>query len=256
MTNLIRLIFFMAVFPLFAQQVNDNSEMESILVKGNTFYQNGEFYSAISEYEKIIEAGYVSESVYYNLGNAFFRTDQLGRSILNYERALKLDPGNEDVLYNLKIANARTIDKIEEVPQLYITRLWDTLFTSFSVNTWLIATLIVYVLLIIFIGLYLLHKRLRVRRFSFFMGTINLGLLLFVLIILLVRINRETSTDYGILIDPTSVVKVSPDIKSNDAFILHEGIKFEVEDKVNNWTKIKLVDGKVGWLPDDVLEQI
>ena len=50
--------------------------------------------------------------------------------------------------------------------------------------------------------------------------------------------------------------KISPDAQSNDAFVIHEGIKFEIEDKVGAWAKIKLPDGKVGWLPDTSFEEI
>jgi SH3-like domain-containing protein len=38
--------------------------------------------------------------------------------------------------------------------------------------------------------------------------------------------------------------------------VIHEGIKFKIEDEVNSWVKIKLSDGKVGWLPNNVFEVI
>ncbi|GBD90794.1 hypothetical protein BMS3Abin04_01513 [bacterium BMS3Abin04] len=52
------------------------------------------------------------------------------------------------------------------------------------------------------------------------------------------------------------MVKISPPRQSNDAFVIHEGIKFKIEDELNNWTKIKLSDGKVGWLPKNSFGKI
>jgi SH3-like domain-containing protein len=69
-------------------------------------------------------------------------------------------------------------------------------------------------------------------------------------------LNDETSNEFGILIETSANVKVSPDYDSNDAFIIHEGIKFKIEDKVENWTKIKLKDGKVGWLNNNNYKSI
>jgi len=52
------------------------------------------------------------------------------------------------------------------------------------------------------------------------------------------------------------VVKLSPDEKSNDAFVIHEGLKVKLEDKVDNWVKIRLHDGKVGWIVESNVGKI
>jgi SH3-like domain-containing protein len=43
-------------------------------------------------------------------------------------------------------------------------------------------------------------------------------------------------------------IKNAPDESSSNQFVIHEGIKVEMIDAVNEWTKIKLEDGKVGWI--------
>ncbi|WAC00890.1 SH3 domain-containing protein [Lacinutrix neustonica] len=48
-----------------------------------------------------------------------------------------------------------------------------------------------------------------------------------------------------------SQVKSEPNIRSNEAFILHEGTKVQVLDTVSHWKKIKLSDGKTGWIPEN-----
>ena len=84
----------------------------------------------------------------------------------------------------------------------------------------------------------------------------SLAALLISVIMLVSHINRITSSEYGILIEEEYAVKQSPSSTSSDAFIIHEGLKFSIEDRVNDWTRIRLSDGKVGWLPADTFEII
>jgi len=51
-------------------------------------------------------------------------------------------------------------------------------------------------------------------------------------------------------------VKSAPDARGNDAFVLHRGVKVQILDSVNQWWKIRLVDGKVGWVPQPDCEVI
>jgi uncharacterized protein YgiM (DUF1202 family) len=53
------------------------------------------------------------------------------------------------------------------------------------------------------------------------------------------------------LVERQSNVKASPDQSSNDAFIIHEGLKVTIEDRVGEWVKVKLNDGKTGWIPEE-----
>ena len=43
---------------------------------------------------------------------------------------------------------------------------------------------------------------------------------------------------------------------SDDVFTIHEGTKVSVLDEVDNWKKIKLADGKIGWLNANELKEL
>ncbi len=247
---LILILTILMVPGLFAQNI------ETLMEKGNEAYQNNKYYEAIDNYEKIIKQGYIGSELFYNLGNAYFKVNKLGKAILYYEKALKLSPLDEDAAYNLKIAKARTVDKIKEIPQLFIVRWWNILLSTFTVNGWQIIVLVFYFLLLISIAAYFLVKNISIQKISFIFGFFNLFAFIFSVIILIASYSRETSYSYGILQKSAISVKISPDSQSNDAFVLHEGSKFLIEDKVNNWVKIKLADGKVGWLPENSFETI
>jgi tetratricopeptide (TPR) repeat protein len=238
------LIFFICAFSI------NSAQVENLMKQANTFYQDKNYEKAVETYKEILDKGYESYVLYYNLGNAYYKTGKLGYAILNYERALKLKPNDEDAQYNLKLANARTVDQIKEVPQIFLVDWWETLLASFSLNLWLVIAAAFYIVLLICIGLYFMNRKRRLQRFAFYFGTADFVILIITVILLIAKINRETSTHYGILLDSVQTAKISPDEKSSDAFVVHEGIKFEVEDKVDNWTKIKLADGTIGWLPD------
>ena len=85
--------------------------------RANTAYINGDYRGAAEIYGEILDRGLGSVKLYYNLANACFKEGQTGRAILFYRRALRLAPGNDDIRYNLSVAEARTKDTIERIPE-------------------------------------------------------------------------------------------------------------------------------------------
>lgn len=250
--NLIK-VFILAVLlqiPLIA------GEADELMSRANQLYQEDKFDEAIVLYETILNNGLISEKLYYNLGNSYYRMGETGRAILNYERALKIDPGNEDIEYNISIVKARTADSIREVPKIFIVEWWEGFLAAFSTTTWLLIVVVVYIMLLIFLGIYFTGKTGRLQRMGFLGGSVSLTTLVISIILLVSHINRITSSEYGILIQEEYAVKQSPSSSSSDVFIIHEGLKFSIEDKVSDWSRIRLSDGKVGWLHSGTFEVI
>ena len=249
MRTLLLILFLFTTFS-FAQSPDD------LMKRANQFYQEEKFSEAVDLYNKILNQGYESSALYYNLGNAYFKLDEIGLSILNYERALQLAPNDEDINYNLQIVKARTIDRIKEVPQIFIVEWWNTALSWLTVDGWSFITLLFYLMMLISVALIFFIRKAAMQRLSFYFAIIYLGFFLISSVILFVKVERESSLEYGILLEEVITVKVSPDLNSSDAFVIHEGLKFEVEDKLQNWVKIRLADGKVGWLPSNSFELI
>lgn len=229
---------------------------DELMKSANKLYQQGDYELAIQSYQKILGQGFESGATYYNLGNSYFKTGKLGYAIYSYEKGLKIEPNDEDLAYNLKIANSRTVDKISQLPKLFIVSWWEGLVTSLNISGWSFVVMILFWFLLGSIAVYLFSRRTRLQRISFLISSVSLSVLIVAVVILFARVNREAATDYGIMLEQAYSVKVSPDIKSNDAFVIHEGIKFTLEDHVNDWAKIRLIDGKVGWIQKNVFGQI
>jgi len=235
---------------LFAQSPDE------LMKNANKFYQEEQFEQAVQTYQKILGQGFESGAVYYNLGNAYFKNGKLGYAIYSYEKGLKLEPNDEDLSYNLRIAHSRTFDKITELPKLFIIAWWEGLVTSLSLSVWSFIVISIFWILLISIGVYYFSRNSRFQKISFLSSSISLSVLIVVVVLLFARVSREAATNYGILLQQTYSVKVSPDEKGSDAFVIHEGIKFSIEDHVNDWVKIRLVDGKIGWIQKSVMGQI
>jgi len=251
-------IFLIGLFSVLISSIGfaQNPDLEKYMKNANELFQNEKYAEAIDLYKKIINEGYESSSLYYNLANSYYRNSKLGMAILYYEKALKIEPDDEDIIHNLKIAKAHTIDKFKEVPELFIVTWWKTLVNIFTVTGWAFVVTVIFWMLLLFFGIYLLTKSALLQKTMFYLSAVSLGGVILFSVLLVSKYNLETSANFGILTDSIISVKLSPGVKSNDAFVIHEGVKFSIEDELKGWIKIKLSDGKVGWLPKTSCEKI
>ena len=216
--------------------------------QGNQLYQQGKLAEARDVYENLVGKGYVSGELYYNLGNACYRTGNIPRAILSYERALRFIPGDEDLRHNLQMANLSITDRIEPVPRLFIWDYWDAVKNWFSLQTLTLVDYAWYVALMASIAGILLARSYRVRKIAA-LCTLGTGVVfLFFLAVFGGKLSDINRGDLAIVTSPIVTVKNSPDIKSSDAFVLHGGVKLQVIDRYATWAKIRLADGKVGWM--------
>ena len=67
---------------------------------------------------------------------------------------------------------------------------------------------------------------------------------------------KANNTEYAIIFSPKVNVNNAPTLNSETVFELHEGTKVTVLDNVDNWRKIKLADGKTGWIALENLKML
>ncbi len=248
------LLLFLSLFSYsFAVQSN---ESKSDFEKANDLYRNNKFEDAVKEYIKLIDNGYESAALFYNLGNAYYREGNIGHAILYYEKALKLEPIDDDIIHNIALADSKTVDKIEPLPKFFIFQWWESLLAVFTIKEWTITAYIFYLLILLAIGFYFFSKQNKIQKYSFFSGLFFLGLFIFCSVLLTIRLNREESVKNAIITDTVVNIKTAPDPGSNDAFVVHEGLKVKIENKIDHWVEVRLQDGKIGWVTDNKLSVI
>lgn len=243
--RIIFILFFLISVSTLAQNP------EEVFNSANRMYQQKEYEKAIELYHELIDNGYEGISLYFNLGNAYYRAGKLGYAILYYEKALKLSPGDEDITHNLLLANSRTVDKLTEFPSFFLFKLWEDLLGVLPLTGWVYVVYLFFILILVFTAGYLLLKNPVYQKYSFFAAIITGIIFISSVVIVSVRLNRDVNTKNGILVENTVNVKTSPEFNSNDAFVIHEGIKVKLEEAVGEWIKIRLNDGKTGWIPEE-----
>lgn len=233
-----------------------SAESEQLMATANKAYNEGMYDSALNVYHLVEKEQIESAGLYYNMGNAYFKNNDIASAILYYEKAKKLEPNNEDIEYNLRVANTRIVDKIETVPQLFFKNWWDYFYNMFNADTWTRLSLASWFILVFFVGLFILTKTRSARKLAFYFGLLFLisSVATFGLASQKYYFGKEHSE--AIIFTPTITVKSSPTMNAVDLFVVHEGTKVRVMDELQEWVKIKIPDGSVGWLPVSTLREI
>lgn len=230
---------------------------QEIFEQGNQLYQEGDFYGAISAYEAVLSAGFSSADLHYNLGNAYFKNGDLGRSILAWERALALSPGDPDALANLELARTLTADAVEPLPRFWLL----------SAVSWWVRLLPRGLLILVVAGAWLatgigvitriLSRSPDLGRWA---GRLALAGAILVAVVgtnLFVRELGIGEPDRAIVLADAVPVRSAP-AEDDDLtlFEIHEGTRVRIEQRTGSWAEVVLDDGKVGWVPDEVMEEI
>ena len=224
--------------------------------EADSAYAQGHYQQAVKDYEALLKKG-VSTALYYNLGNAYYRMDEMPRAVLNYERALLLSPGDADVRFNLQMARSKTIDKITPESEMFFVTWYHSLINLTSVDGWAQMALIALAVAIVLALLYLFASPVWMRKLGFF-GALAM-LVLFVAANFFAYAQKQSFVrrSGAIIMAPAVTVKSTPAEQGTDLFILHEGTRVDITDgTMRQWKRIRLADGKEGWIETSQIEII
>ena len=242
------LVVFLLAVPMMAGAVTKT--------EADSAYAQEHYQKAAQQYEQLLKKG-VSAELYYNLGNCYYRMDHITLAVLNYERALLLSPGDKDIRFNLQMARSKTIDKIVPESEMFFVTWYRSLVNLMSVDGWARMALISLVAAIFLALAYLFANLVWLRKIGFFGG------LFFVMIFLASNLfawqqKKAFVFRSGAIIMRSAVnVKSTPSKNGTDLFILHEGTKVNITDAtMRGWKKIRVADGKEGWIETKEIEII
>ncbi len=224
--------------------------------KGAAAYTAGNYQDAVQVWTDLYKTGYRSARLEYNIGNAYFKLDDIPEAILFYERAELLNPADEDIAYNLQIARTLTVDRFQEIPELFFIKWYNFVSLVLSTNTWARISIVSFVICLLLLSLYIYTSGYRLKVMGFWLAVVFFVLSGASLAFTLRNKSLVYDSHKAIIIDPQVSGKSSPDNSGTDLFILHEGTKVSVDDEVGGWLEITLSDGNKGWVPSNSLEII
>lgn len=226
------------------------SQNEQLFEQANDLYNEGDFEDAISRYEAIIETGQHSAALYFNLANSHYKLNHIAPSIYYYEKALKLSPNDKEIHNNIAFARNMTIDAIDKTPEIGFAKFSNTLTNWLTFDNWAKLSVLLMILFVVFYLVYYFNYGTTKKRLAFITSMSFLILACAAVALAYNNYNLVENDQPAIVFAKEAQVKSEPNLRSSESFKLHEGTKVQILDTVNNWKKIKLADGKTGWIPN------
>lgn len=231
--------------------VAESKDMQDLLASGNQYYLEGKYELAVTSYLSIIDSGYASAELYYNLGNAYYKSHDITMALVNYERARILKPNDPEINHNLEIAREFVVDRIEVLPAFFLRKAYVDFVKIFDADIWALISVIAFGLALGLLLIYLLLNQLFVRKLSFWAGILFITIAASTFLFALKQNNLVTKHRQAIILTPSVTIKSSPDEDSGtDLFLLHEGTKVTISDELGDWREVVLTDGNSGWLKE------
>lgn len=222
--------------------------VENIFSQANELYNKGSYIEAINNYKEIIKNDFHSAELYYNLGNAYYRLDSIASSVYYYEKALQLNPNDREIIDNLELINKTLVDEIDPITIPLIESILNRVSNIFYFETWgYISIFFSFLIVALFLSYYFANSS-RVKRLTFVLLCISSIFILVSLINGNKGYNNYINNEYAVIYSYETDLKTEPNYRSETLFMLHEGTKIQVLENYNNWIKIRLVNGQVGYI--------
>ena len=224
--------------------------VDELYVEANKALIAEDYNDAIVKYKSILEDGYESVELYYNLGNAYYRSEQLGKSIWAYSNALDIAPRNRDVAHNLSITRAQIVDRIEMPKSFFFITFYRLLKSIMTTYEWiLLGSFLIFIKSIHF----------SVMRFGLTQGkmykmtsTVLISLIILAHIFAMDSHIDKQGKNSAIVIHNNVNAYSGPFYGSSSIlFQINEGIKVDISNQQKDWVEIILIDGKKGWIPSE-----
>ena len=231
----------------------------------NALYTKKHYAEARAAYEALLSRFQVrAAAVHYNLGNAETELGNLGRAILSYKRALEMAPTPElerHIRDNLAHATAAIIERYRKDPSRSVTVLDETHGVFYSLFHLVPALASGLGFLVAWGALFL---ALAVRRFTSEPVARRLRIASLVLVAPMVlagilfigRVVTSESVIRGIVVKDNVRVREGHGASAEESDV-PEGLEVRVlDDSDPGETRIRLSNGKEGWVPAKAIEPI
>ena len=224
-------------------------------------YAAGRFSLAAQSYQQLVDQGYASSTLYYNLGNAYMKQGELGRAIVNYRRAQLLAPRDEDIANNLEIAGTQVNNQADldaAAGQNLLNRAAQATQHRFSLDELAIAALLSWTVFVLTVIIYTsLRSRGKLREALQYL-LIAISIVLVVSVFALgSRLYQDQTQIRAVIITDEVAVTSGPGTQYATEFTLSDGAEVNILESRGSWTRLALSDPELqGWVPDEAVERV
>jgi len=216
----------------------------------NTAYAQGQYGRAVDAYQTILNTGHTSGALYYNLGNAYARLDQLGQAIRYYEKARRLRPSDPRVTHNLEQVRRQAGVYPGVLPPRGLQGLvqgWSPL--ALFLAGWLLLGSGLAVAVV-----WTTPGRTDSWRHPLVWGPVAGGLLLVVAALGTSAVQSQERR--AIVVAKQAPLRAAPSPTAVADTTLPEGTMVGIGNHRARWTKVRLANGTVGWVPARALGDV
>lgn len=236
---------YLAVFLLLLLPVSLFAGLNDDFNAAVSLYDQGDFAGAVDGFKSIIDKGYVSAPLYYNLGCAYFKAGKLGYAIANFKRAERLAPDDDDIKLNTQFAQLFLVDKIDTGPQSFFPDKVQGYLAKLHPNQYFWISLLAFALIFVVLSL---------KRFGWARrwGNAVTVLLTVVTILAVVSMVWVLKSNYlvqeGVIVVPETEVLSGPGSEFELQFTGHEGLTFKILDSRNDYFLGLFANKLKGWV--------
>jgi len=227
-----------------------------IFEQGKEMYKAEKYQQALEQWNKILDDGEHSASLYFNLGNAHYKMNNIGESIFYYEKALQLSQNDKEIKNNLAFAQNATVDDIEPLPETIFSKWYNSLSGILSYNGWAILSVLFSIGFVFLFLVYYISITEGRKKLFFTSSLIFLGLLVVSFTMAFVLFDKTKKDHPAIIFSEKIEVRSEPNLGSEVSFSLHEGTKVQIISRDSDWVRITILDGKDGWIPNSDLKEL
>ncbi len=236
------MIFLLVIF-IFAQtplvHAGEVQNVESLFYQANSFYEQGKYLEAVETYKEILQNGYTSGTVLYNLANSYYRIGDKGRALVNYLRASKLIPRDPDLKSNMELL-------VKDLQIDQVIGFWERVSEYLTLNELIMLTTVISAVVVLLVMLLLYLPR---YSYLFKIPSVLSAVGLIILLSGLgIGLYHNYASNPAIVVIEEAVVRFEPNETGEVHYLTKLGNRLEIESVRQDWVAVHRQDGKKGWI--------
>lgn len=242
---------FIIALLISAASFNARAEGNIMFEQANALYHSNNYDSAAKLYTQLVENGFCSDDLYYNMGNAFYRAKKTGWAIWSFRKSMAIDCDSY-TLDNYLLAKKQIKKPLLEQKEIFFLRWWRSLYTLFTVNTWSVMALLSFVVFLLLTFLVVVKK----KRFNKYLRYSFLALFLSSFLLMFIRYYNACNHYEAVMIDAAYFTQVG----GTQTEKIPEGSEVRILDKEpaekEGQVKVKLSDLREGFIEKAAMKRL